>query len=165
MTKNTTHSSEPHKDWHKYALGAIMLHHGLLQQDAAALDATLNTSIGEFCGTLINNDLGTNTSTLGEVLRLFIDHSPAKLEAQGAGLELERRRRAYLSDRAKWLEHEAKTNDRGWRKKLMTKGQRFLISHTCHRLRCEPPYLTNRGEAADWLEANGAHTDLRPDHE
>jgi hypothetical protein len=94
MTKNTPHSHEPLEDWHKFSLGAHMLHHGLRQQDAAALDATLSMSISEFCGTLILEDLGTNASTLGEVLCLFIDHRPAGLEARGAGLELERRRGA-----------------------------------------------------------------------
>lgn len=165
MTKNNLHSREPHEDWHKYALGAIMMHHGLFEQDAAALDAALSCSIGEFCGTLINEDLGTTTSPLGEVLRLFIDHCSPKLEARGAGLALERRRRAYLSERAQWLAHEAATNDHRWRQKLMTKGQRFLITRTCHRLRCEPPCLANRGEAADWLEAQGAHLELRTDNE
>lgn len=165
MTKNTPHSREPHADWHKYALGSILLLHGLTEQDAAALDATLNVPMNEFCGTLIHEDLGTNSSTLGEVIRLFIDHRPARLEACGAGLELERRRSAYLSDRAMWLEHEATTNDHRWRQKMMTKGQRMLVTRTCHRLRCDAPALANRGEAAQWLEANGAHLELRPDNE
>lgn len=165
MTKNTPISGEPHADWHKYALGAILLHHGLTEQDAAALDATLNVPMNEFCGTLIHEDLGTNSSTLGEVIRLFIDHRPARLEARGAGLELERRRRAYLVDRAMWLDHEATTNDHRWRQKMMTKGQRLLVMRTCHRLRCDPPALENRGEAAEWLEAKGAHLELRPDNE
>ncbi|MGL5839324.1 MAG: hypothetical protein ACRCY3_12565 [Sphingorhabdus sp.] len=164
MTHQAPPKTEPSEDWHKYALGAIMVHHGLSQQDARALDAALNTPMGEFYAALIEADVGTNANTLGELLSMFIDFRPAALSARGAALELERRRRAYLADREAWFAHEAATGDRRWRQKLMTKGQRYLIADTCRRLRCEPPEFANRGQAADWLEANGAHLDLLPDN-
>jgi hypothetical protein len=163
MNNGPAYDTETSASADKFALGAILRHHGFRLQDAPLLDAALAGSLNAISRMIVTEYLTVEETNLADAIKWFIDRHAASLEATGAALELERRRSRYINDRNAWLASEHIDPAAPWRRRQITKAQRFLIADMCRTLQCDVPVLENRGAAADWLEQNGAHPMLRPD--
>jgi hypothetical protein len=74
----------------------------------------------------------------------------------------QRRLATYVEDRAEWLARDEEYRLEGaWRHESMTRGQRWLMRVTCRIRRIDLPGHLSRGDAADWLDANGANLSYR----
>lgn len=163
MTSRTPSHEQHHDDADKYALCGVLTLFGLRRGDAPALDALLAKDI-EFLFVQTMQEL-RGDMPVGVLIRTIIDTHAEELHALGKAAELERRRTAYRAARASWDANGDKAVNAPWRKRPVTRNQRFLISSVCQAARTEPPELTSRGQAADWLERHTAHPQLRGDDE
>ncbi len=165
MSYDPSHDIDVSASAEKFALGAILRHHGFRLQDAPLLDAALAGSLNAISRMVVREYLTVEETNLADALKWFLDRYAATLEAKGAALELDRRRARYMADRNAWLASEHNDPAAPWRRRQITKAQRYLIADMCRALRCDAPLLVNRGAAADWLEQHGAHPVLRNDDE
>lgn len=149
---------------HKLALGGVLFGLDMRAGDARALDALLRLPIATFMKAMTKYAISHDVSLADGVLAL-VHAGGDVLSAKGAALEFERRRQAYIEDRASWQRSDENGTDREWRRRYMTKGQRFLIAHICTAQQIAPPRDLKRGTAADWLEAHDAHPLYRDDRE
>lgn len=163
MTSYDPSHEQHHADADKYALGGVMTLIGLRRGDAPALDALLSKDT-EYLFVEAMQPLRASMP-IGELLRTIIDTNAAALHALGKAAELKRRREAYRIARANWDAFGDKGPKARWRRLSVTRNQRFLIAAVCLAERAEPPELTTRGQAADWLEYHSAHPQLRGDDE
>ena len=98
-------------------------------------------------------------SILG-LLKAITERHEEELNTLSALQNWASRKAAYDADCASWSRAEAKTGD-DWRSKPMTAGQRYHLADTAQILDIEFPEGMTRGDAADWLEANGANVQLK----
>lgn len=164
MTIRKTASETHSDDADKYALGGIMWNYGFRRGDAPALDALLTMSPGEFVEACATNRIAPS-ARVGSALAMLVDVNPAGLHSRGKALELDRRRDSYRRARHDWEENGDNGPNAKWRSRTVTRNQRFLIAEVCASAQIEPPELMTRGQAADWLESQGAHPHLRGDDE
>lgn len=103
---------------------------------------------------------GWKNLPLVSLITLIVQRHDSELSDRAAVLQWAARKAAYDADCASWkkIEQEKGIN---WRTKPMTDGQRHCLADTAHILKIEFPEGMNRGAAADWLDANGAHVILR----
>jgi hypothetical protein len=94
---------------------------------------------------------------LSELIEAYRD----PLTRRGQVALFRRRRDRYLADCARWAATPPSVKLGPWRSKRMTKGQRYEVIRTCQRLEIEAPCPMTRGQAADWLNANGANLNYR----
>ena len=136
---------------------------GLRREDAPALDALMAKDTKYlFVEAMVPL---RSTMPIGELFPTIIDTHAEELHALGRAAELERRRAAYRAARDSWDADGDKGANAPWRKRPVTRNQRYLIASVCEAARIEPPELTTRGQAADWLERHTAHPQLRGDDE
>lgn len=163
MTNRISSHEQHHDDADKYALGGVMALCGLRRGDAPALDALMSKGMLYFIAESV--DKFKQDMSIGDFIRVVIDGNAAELHALGKAAELERRREAYRIARECWDADGDKSANAPWRRRPVTRNQRFLIADVCQSLRIEPPELMTRGDAADWLERHSAHPNLRGDDE
>ena len=118
--------------------------HGLLTFDAAEFTERISLIPG-----------WSTMSMLDLIIGLVKDDS-SDLAARFAIARWAKRKAAYDDESASWLA-AAKGKGDDWRGQPMSSAQRFLIADTARLLEIEIPEAMNRGEAADWLDRNGAH--------
>ena len=165
MDKTTSPEQEYSPDADKFALGGVIRNFGLRRDDSRAFDGLLNLQFWEIFGRLPADTKEFMDLRVGDVLvQIVNDHSSA-LAITGAVLEFHRRKHAYFLARDNWMKSDQTGPMANWRKRSMTRGQRFLIAAVCHELKVAPPQNLNRGLAADWLEKMGAHPLLRDDND
>ncbi|WP_394269722.1 hypothetical protein [Qipengyuania sp.] len=163
MSSRISSHEQHHDDADKYALGGVLTLIGLRRGDAPALDALLSKDT-KYLFVEAMQPLRA-TMPIGELIRKIIDTRAEELHVLGKAAELERRRAAYRAARASWDANGDKGANASWRKRPVTRNQRFLIANVCQTARIEPPELSTRGQAADWLELRTAHPQLRGDDE
>lgn len=163
MSSRIPSHEQHHDDADKYALGGVLTLFGLRRGDAPALDALMSKDMTFFFVEAVAKMKGD--MAIGEFIRIVIDIHAVELHALGKAAELQRRREAYRAARESWDATGDKGASAPWRRRPVTRNQRFLIASVCHAMRTEPPELTTRGQAADWLERHSAHPQLRGDDE
>lgn len=119
-------------------------HYGLIH-------STIET-LGEFAKTIP----GWQKLPLVSLLTLIIHRYEDEFANRAAVMQWAKRKAAYDADRASW---KAVEQQKGldWRNLPMTAPQRLLIADTARILETEVPEGMDRGEASDWLHANGAN--------
>ena len=163
MSSRIPSHEQHHDDADKYALGGVLTLFGLRREDAPALDALLSKNLKYFF--LDASPTLPPAMPVGDFIRSLIDTHAEELHALGKAAELERRRAAYRAARASWDADGDKSANAPWRKRPVTRNQRYLIASVCQAACIEPPEVTTRGQAADWLERHTAHPQLRGDDE
>ena len=143
---------------HKITLGAVMVAAGFQAADADALAGLLSSPASRLHNALAAGTLSYAGKTAGQALADILDRSARELEARGLYAAWERRFTLYAEDRAEWLKRDMEFRLEGtWRSLEMTADQRWLVRLTCRVLRLPMPGHLLRGQAADWLEAQGAN--------
>lgn len=154
--------ADPTEVHNKIALGGVLVNIGLSAIDADALAGLLAfwaDQVWSDMDELIDTDPSVS---LGQAIVMMIDRYDRDLSARGLYETWTRRLAAYDEDRTEWLARDAEFRLEGaWREEGMTRDQRWLIRVTC-RLRCiDVPGHLARGDASDWLQANGANMNYR----
>lgn len=144
------------REYHKLALGGVLFELALRAGDANALEALLRMPVSEFRN-LRQAKVKDPDACLADVLRTLIDENEPMLDSMGRSHVIARRRKKYSDDCENWTRAGADGPEATWRGKYMTKAQRYLIHQLCLAKGIEPPVGLDRGGAADWLDANGAH--------
>lgn len=93
---------------------------------------------------------------LVSLFAMIIERNSDELATRAAVMQWQKRKAAYDADCASWQAAEPQHGD-GWRTRPMTTSQRHLIADTAQILVIEVPEGMDRGAAADWLDAHGAH--------
>jgi hypothetical protein len=157
-----TVAANPTDMHHKIGLGAVLVHAGMRAYDADALAGLLASNGHHMLALgdeLVDEDPG---ASLGTILTRLLDAQERELAARGLFATWRRRLDAYGDDRAEWLARDEEFRLEGaWREAPMTSGQRWLVRVTCRVRHLDLPGDLLRGEAADWLDANGANLNYR----
>ncbi len=123
--------------------------------DANAFHGLLTFEAAEFAERISLVPGWSKMSVLDLIIGLVKeDHSD--LAARFAVARWAKRKAAYDDECASWKAAADEKSD-DWRAQPMSSAQRFLIADTARLLEIEIPEAMNRGEAADWLDRNGAH--------
>jgi hypothetical protein len=151
-------TANPSSAYHKFTLGGVLVNAGFQAADADALAGLLGSDpalfIARFQGAASNRPQESAACVIADVL----DLGERELAAHGLFLTWQKKLALYLEDRAGWLARDEQLQLHGeWRRDQMTPEQRWLIRATCRVLRIAMPGHLLRGEAADWLEAQGAN--------
>ena len=93
---------------------------------------------------------------LVSLIAMVIECNGDELATRAAVMQWHKRKTAYDADAAAWRAAEPYQGD-GWRARPMTAPQRHLIADTAQILVIDVPEGMDRGAAADWLNAQGAH--------
>lgn len=154
--------ANPSEVHHKLALGAVMANIGLSAIDADALAGALATIADQVMADMDDLIDADPFASFGSLLVTMIDRHERGLTARGLYESWVRRLALYLEDRDEWLARDAEFRLEGaWRQLHMTRGQRWLVRVTCRIRHLDLPGDLSRGEAGDWLEANGANMNYR----
>ncbi len=154
--------ANPSEVHHKIALGAVMATIGLSAIDADALAGVMATIADQVMADMDDLIDADPFASFGKLLVTMIDRHDRSLTARGLYESWLRRLAIYIEDRAEWLARDAEFRLGGaWRLLDMTRGQRWLIRVTCRIRRVDLPGDLSRGEAADWLDENGANMNYR----
>lgn len=143
---------------HKITLGGVMVKCGLSAADANALAGLWAMPAAHIAEMIRTEAEAEPDLPAGNIITRLIDHKGPELEARGLYEKWLRRLEAYREDKAEWLERDEEFRLQGeWRNLPMSADQRWLIRVTCRALRIAIPGHLLRGEASDWLEAQGAN--------
>ena len=128
--------------------------------DANAFHGLLKFEAAEFVER-ISLVPGWSTMCLVDLIIGLVKEDNSELAYRFAIARWSKRKAEYDEDCALW---KAAANEKGdgWRDKPMSSAQRFLIADTARLLEIEIPEAMRRGEAADWLERNGANLIYKP---
>ena len=155
---------EPHHDYHSYACGRDWVVHGGRADDAFALMGLHSLPVEEFCGLLMAaaEDKTGNDRHLVRLQLEIVGKHRDRLDARGRYVSWRRRWAAYRERVEEWeAEPEEERRHGHWRTRHMTSGQRELIGDTARLLDIPVPGDLVRGNAHDWLDANGANLVFR----
>ena len=131
---------------------------GFTNNEAAPFHAALELTLSEFTA-LASKAPGGQSESLINLIAYIVGTHASALNHRAAVLNWSKRKAEYDEDCAEW--HAAEPDrDRGWRSKPMTMGQRFLIADTAMLLEIDIPEAMDRGQAADWIDANGGNNTL-----
>lgn len=152
-------SKEPSRISTLCTIGAEPVDAGVTAADVDAWRGLLACELGHLAELAENAGLGGKSllAALPDLLRIHRD----VLTTLGQQELQHRRRERYLADCASWEATPEVVKQGRWRGLRMTRGQRFEVIRTCQRLGIEPPGPLTRGEAADWLNRNGANLNYR----
>lgn len=143
---------------HKITLGGVLVNAGFQACDADALAGLFGIDAMNFVTRFAAAAQAAPQGTMSEIITHLLDKEARDLAGRGLFFAWERRLSAYLDDRAEWLARDQEFRlDGAWRNAPMTADQRWLIRITCRVLRFGMPGHLLRGQAADWLEKNGAN--------
>lgn len=143
---------------HKITLGGVLVNAGFQAFDADALAGLLSADGASVAERLADRSVAHPGATAAELIADLLDRNQRELAARGLFLTWQKRMAAYMDDRAEWLARDEELRlDGEWRDKPMTVGQRWLIRVTCRALKIAMPGHLLRGQAAAWLDGNGAN--------
>lgn len=143
---------------HKITLGGVLVNAGFQAFDADAFAGLLSADGASVVEMLALRSLAQPGATAAELIADLLDLNQRELAAQGLFLTWQKRMAAYIDDRSEWLARDEELRLGGeWREAPMTAGQRWLIRVTCRVLKIAMPGHLLRGQAAAWLDANGAN--------
>ncbi|GMN14139.1 hypothetical protein [Altererythrobacter sp. MTPC7] len=137
------------------SLAGSLFDRGLDHTDAPAFDGLLSLSAHEFAE-LVKSLPDSDGLPMLDLVVETVRYHAEELELRSAVRHWAKRKADYDADCTSWKKRELEVGD-GWRTKPMTAGQRFLLADTALILEIEIPAGMNRGNAADWLDANGAN--------
>ncbi len=150
--------SSPTDMHHKITLGAVLVNAGMRAADADAIAGLLALTAGDFADRYGSVAMARPQANVGEIMLHMIDGGSRELSALGLHDAWMRRFAAYSQDRAEWLSRDVEFRLEGaWRAAPMTSDQRWLVRVTCRLLDIAMPGHFLRGQAADWLESQGAN--------
>jgi len=150
--------AEPHRNHHVYATGASLYALGLRQRDADAVMGLLDLPHSRLAQIFADLAKVRRLDKFGAILPFVIDHYRDDLTARGRHLSWKRRWEAYQAELASWQAVDEQQRLHGaWRIRAMSAGQGELVRVTATLLEILMPEEMTRGEAADWLSANGAN--------
>lgn len=140
---------------HVFTLGAPFYGAGFRRGDADGLMGLLSLPASEAIALLAQCHRDGSFST---VLHTLLGKQASRLSDLGKMESWRNRWAAYQADLASWRQIDRQTRRQGgWRVKEMSEGQRHLVRVTATLLGTLIPLEMTRGEAADWLEINGAN--------
>lgn len=143
---------------HKITLGAVLVNETLAATDADALAGLLALPAADFAERFAAEAAKRPNVRASVIIVNLLDIDGRELGGRGLFEEWERRLTLYLEDRSEWLARDEDFRLEGeWRQAPMTADQRWLIRVTCRVLRIAIPGHLLRGQAADWLEHQGAN--------
>lgn len=140
-------------------LAGTMVEEGMTNEHAAAFNAVLNSKPAELFE-MVREVPGWNEMPVLALLKAIIERNAEELNTLSALQQWAARKVAYDANCASWIRARAETDDI-WRSKPMSARQRYLLADTAQILEIQFPEGMNRGDAADWLEANGANVQLK----
>lgn len=138
----------------KYALGMPLFGYGLRYTHAAALAGLGTLGMRAMLDRLAA--VPGRRRTLGGRLLPALRPGFAELYRRGGRSAFKRGAAAYADRCETFATREAASKDRSWREAPITRRQRWTMLDTAVALGIASPTCRTRGEAADWLEANGA---------
>lgn len=147
---------------HKITLGAVLVGEAFQASDADALAGLLTIDAADFAERFSEALEQKSNGRVSDMIAHIIDTDARELSARGLFVEWQRRLALYRQDCAEWFARDDELRHLGeWRNAEMTADQRWLMRVTCRVLNRGLPGHLSRGEAADWLEANGANLNYR----
>lgn len=151
-------AAAPSSMHHKITLGGVLVNAGLQACDADALAGLLSADALSVVEKLAERSVVHPGANAAELIADLLDLNQRELAARGLFLTWQKRMADYMEDRAEWLARDEELRLGGqWREAPMTAGQRWLIRVTCRALKIAMPGHLLRGQAAAWLDANGAN--------
>ena len=138
----------------KYALGMPLYGYGLRYTHASALAGVGTLGMSVMLERLAS--VAGRRRTLGGRLLLALEPGFAELDRRGRRSAFNRGAVAYADRCETFATREAASEDRSWREAPVTRRQRWTMFDTAVALGIALPACRTCGEAADWLEANGA---------
>lgn len=138
----------------KYALGMPLYGYGLRYTHVAALAGLGTLDMSVMLERLAS--VPGRRRTLGGRLLLALEPGFAELDRRGRRSAFNRGAVAYADRCETFATREAASEDRSWREAPVTRRQRWTMFDTAVALGIALPTCRTCGEAADWLEANGA---------
>ena len=138
----------------KYALGVPLYGYGLRYTHAAALPGLGTLGMPAMIERLAS--VPGRHRTLGGRLLLALEPGFAELDRRGRRSAFNRGAVAYADRCETFATREAVSEDCSWRAAPVTRRQRWTMVDTAIVLGIALPTCRTCGEAADWLEANGA---------
>ena len=154
--------AEPTEVHNKIALGGVLVNIGLSAIDTDALAGLLAFWADQVWGDMDELISADPSVSFGQAIVMMIDRYDRDLSARGLYETWARRLAAYDEDRGEWLARDEEYRLEGaWRAEGMTRDQRWLVRVTCRLRRIDLPGNLSRGDAADWLEAQGANMNYR----
>ncbi|RSU75862.1 hypothetical protein BRX37_10235 [Sphingomonas sp. S-NIH.Pt3_0716] len=147
-------------DTQKYRLGSIfsVLSSRFVELDDLALLGLLADA--HYTITLLHFSVIDDGASLLDVFnQLLLDPILAqKFRDEGAKLRWEWNRALYVSEVESFAQSKAAQNQRAaWRRKPPTRGQIYLISEAVRAFDFDPPIVSTRGEAFEWLRKVGGN--------
>lgn len=152
-------SDEKQEKWHRFKLAYADRQAGFEGSHADARDELRQLPVYDYCRRVIDGIAEGSKTTLVEAELIAVKSDFEKLTAAANARYLARDEASYLEVLTKWREHDrANPNDGGWRAKAATREQWLLIARVVAAKAIEGPAAKiTRGEAHDWIEANGGN--------
>lgn len=143
-------------DNRKYQLGAAFQVHDALELDGCQLTGLLAAPIAGLCITALKRD--DRNLTLLEAIELLLGFEDVREWAQDKGAYLHWQRLKELTEQetAEFLALDVSKRE-GWRKKGITKRQRYLVARICEIEGKSDPSIAKRGDAFDLIQESGGN--------
>ena len=153
-----------HENWHARTLAAADRRAGYTGEMASARLYLRSLPVDKYSAILAQYAMGSSDADNLSVEVAAVRANFDQWHRKGEAIILDRERRAYAAECARWADREASQPTQSWRAKPMTRGQYFLIARTAEFLNvAEPTGKITRGAAHDWLKTHDANLRLRPD--
>ncbi len=143
-------------------LGSVLSALDLVAHHSWQLDGLLCCSIDDFRARFEAAAQFCDGEKAGRVLVRMLSDDPDALDQRGRYAAWRRRYIKYVESHRTWLFANPQMREIGkWRSARMTSGQSELVRITASALQIGLPGRLSRGEAHDWLEAQGANIRYR----
>ncbi len=151
-------SADKHEKWHRYKLAYHDREAGYEGKHADARDELRRLPVWQYYQAVFAGLANESPISLVEAERAAVERNFDDLTAAANARYLERDQAAYLEALAKWQAHD-RANPAGlrWRSKAATREQWYLIDRIIKAAGIDRPGKMTRGEAHDWIEANGGN--------
>lgn len=137
-------------------LGAEIYRLGIGYDDRNAWRGLLEMCLDDFRA-MITRIEASEKVTVGAVLAGIVTRDLGALGDFGQAALFQRQTDAYHADCANWNAQSNGLKAGSWRSKPPTREQRMLMIRMSHSLAVSLPGEVNRGQAADWIAAQGGN--------
>lgn len=137
-------------------LGAEAFRLGLRQEDQHAWRGVLEMSLCGFAEATSRMDDQLQL-TVGKAIARLVKPDLGALSSFGEATLFMRQADAYKADCDSWAAQSERVKVGSWRKRPPTRGQRLLMIRMSQSLNIPLPEEITRGEAADWIAAQGGN--------
>lgn len=154
MSKNNT--SQRKRGHIAATLGAELLRLGMGYEDRNALRAVLHMTLDNLLIAFGAGDLRDDV-LLGEAIAHLVQNESGPLSVMGEAVLFQRQYDAHRADCDSWKAQPESLKLGPWRQAIPSRVQQMLMIRMSQSLGLELPGDVTRGQAHDWIKANGGN--------